>query len=262
MLFLISVVTLTNCDLLDDNRSTDYNLLPVEGKYLFKITEEYEHLNQESNPEIFLTLTTEKIYGCCNYGISTDCEITNKKVEIDILGIIMPDICLTALGPAGQIIRLPLSNKIYSLKLSGENFVDYYSVNITDSSISISEDSTNHTKPIISHFWRYPPNSFVYLFGSTFSDSSLARDFLDTLMQIVDIDEFEFPEYGEIPYPRISQGHYWDMPARYFYYNSEDDFEMIESILRNFKENYIKDKEGISIILQNWRGKAFRSWLL
>jgi hypothetical protein len=73
----------------------------------------------------------------------------------------------------------------------------------------------------------------------------LASIFLDTLKQVLNIDEFEFPQYGEIPYPKEPQGHYWDMPARYFYYNSEDDFKNIEDILRDFKGNYIKDKEGI-----------------
>ena len=256
IVIVIFVVSLINCDSLNNN------LLPVEGKILFEISEDYEQYNQESNPEIYLFLETEKIYGCCNYGISTVCNVTSKKVELDILGIVEPNVCLTACGPAGKRIHIPLSNKSYSFKISGDSFTDNYTIIVTDSSISLSGDSTRNTKPFIDLFWRYPPNSFVYLFGSTFEDSSLASIFLDTMRQVVNIDEFEFPQYGEIPYPKSSQGHYWDMPARYFYYNSEDDFNKIEDILRDFKNSYIQDKQGISITIQNWRNRKFQSWLL
>lgn len=253
---IIYSFSLINCSPFENN------LFPLEGRIFFKISEDYKQYNRENNPEIFLFLETEKIYGCCNYGISTDCDIDGRKIEVDILGINQPEVCLTAIGPAIARIHLPLSNKLYSLKISGDDFTNNYAVIVTDSSISVTGDSTVNTKPEIELFWRYPPNSFVYLYGSTFEDSSLANVFLDTLMQVIDIAEFYFPQYGEIPYPKSSQGHYWDMPARYFYYNSEDDFNKIEDILRDFKSIYIQDKQGISITIRNWRNRKFQSWLL
>ncbi|HPC35388.1 MAG TPA: hypothetical protein P5067_02060 [Candidatus Marinimicrobia bacterium] len=252
----ICLSSLINCS------PSENNLLPLEGRIFFKISEDYKQYNRESNPEIFLFMETEKIYGCCNYGIYTDCDIVGKKIVVNILGIDQPGVCLTAIGPAIARIHLPLSNKSYSLKISGDDFTDNYTVVVTDSSISVTGDSTVNTKPEIELFWRYPPNSFVYLYGSTFEDSSLANVFLDTLMQVIDIAEFYFPQNGEIPYPKSSMGHHWDMPARYFYYNSENDFDLIEEVLRVFKNNYIKDKVGIGITIKNWRNKQINSWLL
>jgi hypothetical protein len=64
---LITFLGLINCGFFDDNS----DLLPIEGRILFKVSEDYEQSDLESDPEIYLFLETEKIYGCCNYCIYT-----------------------------------------------------------------------------------------------------------------------------------------------------------------------------------------------
>ena len=71
-----------------------------------------------------------------------------------------------------------------------------------------------------------------------------------------------FPEYGQIPYPASSDGHYYEMPAKYFIYENERDFETAGEILRVYSNNIVSQYEGVGIKLINWKNKIYRSWLL
>ena len=49
---------------------------------------------------LFLNCYTEKIFGCSNYGIQSTYVLTENKITINFIQIVVPNICLTSLSPA------------------------------------------------------------------------------------------------------------------------------------------------------------------
>jgi hypothetical protein len=84
---------------------------------------------------------------------------------------------------------------------------------------------------------------------------------LSRLLKEVDLEEFHFPDYGEIPYPRSSEGHYYNAPARYFKYDTEEDFDRAGKLLESYAESITVNYQGVGISLANWKGRFFYSWL-
>ncbi len=235
---------------------------PIDGKLQFGISESYEKYDVPSPPQIFLNLKTEKIYGCVNYQISYTATIKNGTVDVRISGVTIPEICLTALGPATAKTSLDLSNGNYKLVLHSGDFSNTYNLSVSDRSISIDQSSYPETQPLYRLYWRYPQNSFVYMCGTLTEDSTICTDFLDTLKSKIDLQEFVFPDSGKIPYPTASDGHYYDMPAKYFYYKNETDFDKIGDIMKEYQDKYLQNKTGYGISVVNWMNKSYYSWLL
>ncbi|MDZ7796222.1 MAG: hypothetical protein U5N56_03875 [Candidatus Marinimicrobia bacterium] len=253
---VFACMLLTGCQEIGTN-----DLPPQEGKIVFGIGERHEEYGEVSDPLIHMFLSTEKIYPCCNYLIVTDHYVSGNNIEVEIRGIRVPEGCLTALGPANTSFFLPLSPQSYSLEITGADYTDHYTVEVTDSTLEISGDPTEHTVPARNRVRRYPPRSFVYLFGSLCADTVLSRQFLDTLRSVVEVEEFTFPANVDIPYQDSSSGYYCNMAARYFYYDTEEDFDRVGNVLRDFTLTRLTDKEGIGISVRNWRNRFFASWI-
>ena len=255
-IFATFIFIFLSCD------NSDYeNLEPIEGNIIFNIQEGYRNLYSISEPDIVLSMATEKIYPCFNWSIISETTIQGNKISINILGIYVPEMCLTALGPAKSVLFLDVPEGEYSLYFSYENVTDSYVLTITDSCVKITEDESQFTKTKFKLFWRYPPNSFAYLCGTTKGTSWICEDFLDTLLSKIHLEEFQFPDSGEIPYPRSSMGHHYDMPAKYFFYEKDEDFDKAGEILKSYTQNVIAQYSGVGISLINWKNKKYLSWL-
>jgi hypothetical protein len=259
LLVILISLTFSSCDILDSGSSS---LSPLDTKIDFKVIESYDNYETVSTPKIFIELVSEKIYGCSNYGIVTSYKIYDKTIEVNILGISKPSICLTALGPATGSIKLGEISGISEIKFIGSGFEDKYNLLISDSLIILDGKETSNTKPLINFAYRYPKNSFVYLCGTTFADTSLCQNFIDTLKSVIDLTEFHFTDIAVIPYPESSQGHYYDAKARFFYYKNESDFDKIEEVMKSFKESYFPTNNGVGLSIINWMNKKIYSWLL
>jgi hypothetical protein len=260
LLFLLfcaaAVVIFLRCDIFD---SAD--IRPIEGNIIFSIKEGYETYTSISEPRVMLSMATEKIYHCCNWSIISEITVMSNIILIDLLGIYVPELCLRAFGPATSTSFLPIPNGEYSLRFMYMNHIDRYMLTVTDSFVRITEEVSSFTEPEFTLFWRYPPNSFAYLCGTTTETSWICEDFLHTLIQEIDLEEFQFPDSGEIPYPLSSDGHYYDMPAKYFLYETDEDFEKAGDILQSYTETIIADYSGVGISLINWKNKEYYSWL-
>ncbi len=257
-LFIMFLLVFLSCDVFD---SPEKELKPIEGNIIFSVKEGYENYDSISEPGIMLSMATEKIYGCYNWSIISKIMVQGNKVLIDLLGVYVPEICLTALGPAISTSFLDISNGKYLLYFSSKNIIDRYVLTVTDSSIKITEDVSQFTKPKFELFWRYPPSSFAYLCGTTTETSWICEDFLDTLLSEINLKEFQFPDSGEIAYSRSSMGYYYDMPAKYFFYENEKDFDKAGEILKSYTQNVIIQYSGIGISLISWKNKKYLSWL-
>jgi hypothetical protein len=249
---------LSGCEFIQEEENGE--LIHLDSKIIFEVKEQHENYYEISDPEIYILLKTEKIYPCYNYSVATSLNIDRNRIDVAIHGIYIPEICLTALGPATGRIKLDIPVGIYRLFIRSTYFADEYSLIVESNSIRLEEVSSNNTRMEFSLYHRYPEKSFVYLCGTTLEDTALCRMFIDTVASVIDISRFEFPESGVIPYPEISQGYYYNMPAKYFIYQTESDYDRIDEILQSFKAAYIRDKQGIGISTVNWRNKTFFSW--
>ncbi len=256
-LFAMSLLLFLCCDIFD---SSEKELKPIEGNITFGIQEGYQVHDAISKPSIMLSMVTEKIYPCFNWSIISRIRVKNNEISIDFLGIYLPEVCATAVGPAKSTSFVDISEGEYLLYLSYKDITDRYVLILTDSSIEITEDTSQFTKPKLKLFWRYPANSFAYLCGTTTETSWICEDLLDTLLSEINLEEFQFPDSGEIPYPCSSMGHYYDMPAKYFFYEKDEDFDKAGEILKSYTQNVIKQRLGIGISLISWKNKRYLSW--
>jgi hypothetical protein len=259
IILIFILIILQGCGILDDDGDDNAELQPLEGSLVLEVREQYNSYNEVTDPVLYLLLRTEKIYPCYNYGIASSLQIDPGRIEITLYGVVAPDICLTALGPARSQIKLNIPDGTYQLIFRAAAFTDQYRLIINKSSVKIERVNSTNTSILHSLYHRYPEKSFVYLCGTTLEDTALCRMFIDTVAAVIKIDQFEFPETGVIPYNTASQGYHYNMPAKFFYYQSESDYDKIESIMKSFKDIYIRDKQGIGIQVTNWRNKTFNS---
>jgi hypothetical protein len=252
--FLASVFFVTHCSVAD--------LLPVEGKILFSVREIHRSYDCNCAPDITLTMTTEKSYSSLGYQIKIETFVSGGQIDLKILGIKPPEGArLPAFGPARAAKVLGLPEGTYNLNFYYKYAVDRYHLIVKADSLQVISTVPSFSEPEFALFWRYPMNSFVLLCGTTTETSWICDDFLFHLLKEVDLEEFHFPDYGEIPYPRSSEGYYYDAPARYFRYQTEDDFDKAGEVLRLYAESVTANYQGVGISLQNWRARFYYSWL-
>ncbi len=259
MCCLLIFLFIAGCEVNDNGGNT---LSTIDSKINFIVKESHDYYLSSSEPEIYLNLATEKIYGCCNFPIIADCNIKGNIITVNLSGINKSGICLTALGPATANLKLGQIEGDYILIIRSSYFSDNYNLSVNSSNINVSGAETNNTKPAKRNYQRYPENSMVYYCGTLTENSYLCQDFIDTLKTVIDITEFTFPENGEIPYGPAGGGHYYDAEPRYFYYQNDADFFAIEDVLKKFKSDYFPDNNGTGLNFLNWKNEQVMSWTL
>lgn len=263
IVLLTSCVLLNvHCDVFDTSDGEGGSVESVEGRVRFWIGEAYNHPTEAGDPSLMLFMTTEREYPCCNFSILNMISMSDGSIEVDLLGIYKPNICLTAIGPATSRSALYLAPGEYSLQFTLYGDVDEFSVTLTDSSISVVGDGSQFMTTAKSLVWRYPPQSFAYLCGTTTETSWICSDFLDSLVATGLFELYQFPDSGYIPYPESSAGHYYDMPALYFRYAEETDFEAGGAVLERYAKTTTCMHVGVGLSLINWRNRRYHSWLL
>jgi hypothetical protein len=207
-------------------------------------------------------MTTEKGYNNLGYQIKTEILFSGGQIDLKILGIKPPEgIILPALGPASASKVLDLREGAYTLNFYYEYAVDRYHLIVKADSLEVVSGVPSFSEPQFTVVWRFPANSLAFLCGTMTETSWICDDFLSRLLKEVDLEEIHFPSYGEIPYPRASEGHYYNAPARYFCYKTEEDLDRAGEILKAYSEDVISHYEGVSLWLQNWKNRFIRSWL-
>ncbi len=259
-LFLLLAVTA--CELLEPSGKS---IQPLDSKIDFAVVESYPNYDKPSKPLIYLMMKTEKYYPCMNYYLVTDFQKRGNEITVDVLGIGLDNICLTAFGPAGASIELDNLKGAYKLSFVNRpnNFTDSYNLIINDSLIMVDGKESKNTKPLYNFYWRHPENSFAYICNmQTAEDSLLCERFIDTLKSVINLKEFTFPAIGVNPYIGFEPPYNPETGMRYFRYNTEGDFDKIETIMKSFKQNYFPGNEGINLTIINWLNKKIESRLL
>ena len=136
----------------DDSADNAFNYLEVEY---------YEHFSS-SGREIFLNLKTLETFPCSNFQLEVNQNRSNNHLDIKVSDIQVPDVCITALGPATQTLSLGQTSFAPS-KLTlwvNENQHDV-SINIDKNTISVLPGNTfkDHLFFAFDSLMRIPDNT-------------------------------------------------------------------------------------------------------
>lgn len=144
VIFCILLILLLseNCDIFDSNK---LEKLPLEGNILFCATNA-ESPDTATYRKIKMSIVTEKTYPCANYSIVTRVSKHYNNITIALLYITVPEICLTALGPASTELLFNLKEGTYFLNFYAKEVTDKYELSVSDSTLTISEIESHFTK--------------------------------------------------------------------------------------------------------------------
>lgn len=93
-----------------------------------------------------LRLETVETFRCSNFSIVTEIEKEIQFMDIQILDIYAPDVCLTAIGPAIVWISVDLENPDYTLSFNNGQFLDTYRICLEGDSVIVEENDSHFTE--------------------------------------------------------------------------------------------------------------------
>jgi len=140
LMIIILLLLSVSCDKGDNG---DY--LPIESDILFTFRPDNTDGNSLTD-NIVLYLKTDEFYSCCNYEIVWNDEIISGVFNVNLRSIYVPEICLTALGPATTEIPWDFSTGEFNLSFTHVSAIDSYHVVISDSSIVVTPINTSFTR--------------------------------------------------------------------------------------------------------------------
>ena len=214
---------------------------------------------------LFLNCFTEKIYGCSNYGIQSTFVLTDNKITINFIQVIVPSICLTSLGPASTIIKLDgLPNKTYEIELNFGATKISGQLNVSASSFKATLPTQTKVQFVNPELGRVPNNT---IYGTVHyhvtSTTTTVQKFIDslqfygaasTLYPQGDYGNFQIESTGQIKQVQ-DPGYYF---TRYYIYNYSSNSAQLKSLVRRFGINY---PDSLLITLYTTKGETFYSWV-
>lgn len=213
---------------------------------------------------LILNCYTEKIFDCSNYGIKSSFVVTNDKITINFTELIIPNICLTSLGPATTIINLEtLTNKIYELELNIGSSKISGQLDVTTGSFKATLPVQSKIQFINPDLKRVPQNTIygTVHYHST-ATSSLVQKFIDTLQILGAVQTTYSPgDYGNFQIEANGQikqtqdvGYYF---TRYYIFNYTNNSTQLKDLVKRFGVNY---GSLLLVTLNTTRGETFYSW--
>jgi hypothetical protein len=234
-------------------------LVPLDGRLWFDIEERCEFRDSTVVPVFVLVLETELVYPRCCFHIIAEPRVSDGTVTVLVQGV-YTDGHLRAGGRATCRTDLALDLGRHTFNFLYRGKLDRYVVNVKDDRIDISTGANSFTKPKHHRIWRFPPRSFACFCGTLAEESWICEDFLYKLTSALRLDEIRAEPSGKWPYPREWEGHYYDMPPRYFRYKRESDFDLAGEILRAYSVRVVKGRLGCTIWFR-WFERSFPSML-
>ena len=248
--------------LLSCNKQGEENISRIDSKINIRMV---ETITASPRTLQFYCVTTRN-YPCYNYPIYVESLQSSNIIDISFKGVIENDLCFTAIGPATAVIDLgALSNGKYRLNLSngkvkrsGELIVssDGYTVNFgKNSGISFSNTP----------LYKIPEHTIWGIIGYHNKETSpLVQKFLNELMNLDAkktkytpgyYNDFVIDKNGEITYPGVLWGYWFDQP---FIFTYSGNIANIEQLIKQFAHNH---KEQMNIMLNTDKGEKFMSWM-
>lgn len=248
-----------NCS---DSTSPELNFERIDSKLNIVLREE---LTSESR-NLILNCRTERIYPCFNYGIDYNVVKGAKNFKVGFSKIVMPQICLTALGPAGCSINLgSLADGQYNLELEVNDKTEIAQLVISENTYQVDHQPGLNFKFENSKLNRIPR---FLIWGSVgyINDSltSVVNTFIDSL-QILGAHQVQLLP-GDYWYFKIdAQGNlippeYHGYPSiKMFAYNFNGSLDELKEFIYSYSSRYYNK---LYISLSDWRGEVIYGWAM
>ncbi len=251
--FLITLFVLFNS--CSDSTSPKDDVEQIDSKILINLREELSPQGRN----LMLDCQTEKIYPCFNFGIMNNVVQKSNLFKIKFLGIFVPEICLTALGPARCYINLgQLNDGNYSLSLEVNGQVISAQLTVSKNVYKINYQQNPHFAFKNPELYRVPDN-LIWGWIDYYDDSLsvVADSFLDSL-QILGAQtvQLEKGDYGFFKVDSLNNLIFSGFPKRTFAYKYEDTLEEIQELIFRY---YFP---SIQISLSDWRGAVIYNWVI
>ncbi len=244
---------LSACDLMTETQ-------PLRSGVVFALTDGYD-LNgtAQGEPVPYLSIRTERQYGCMNYPLLTTVHRSGSTTTLDIEGVRMGGECLTMVGPALFRTALPLPAGRSTLVLRAAGTEDTYAVSVSDSTIEVSPAAGTVSRTEVPRSWRVPRNTFAAR-----CDLSVARignpvarcaAFHDSLAVLAGIDRFVFGSAATPPSPPFDTGSAAVHTAVYRY-AADAVLGDADALLRRM----VRNDSGFYLSVRTWRNERRLSW--
>lgn len=255
-LFLSS---LSGCQ--DKGTGSNYDYQPIESRINIQL---FVPLPDSVN--LTLNCATEEYYPCCNYGLVYNLNRVGRSASVNFIGIAVPNICLTAFGPA--TCRVPftsVSPGSYDLTFVVRGSSHAFKLAVSDTSYAVSGTDTDDVafvKPVLMRIprgtvWGYIgyPSPTVAPLVQSFLDSARALGCQAVRLPGGDYYYFSIDSEGNIVFSG-DHGYYF-MKEFIFSYSGAP--ASIEGLITRYGKAY---GDSLSIALLDTRGNVFYSWVL
>lgn len=262
---IVIVLLLSSCNFFD---SDDVSEPPVnEPSEIFKEGIIIWIIEQTAGPELRLMLRTK---GEFNY-TSIDFEVVDDYIdseftrEIIINGILEHPEWRPRSELAQATSHVPFFDIEGELNLIIRDgpFTDSFNVNITEEKVDISILDTTFTEVAYDRYYRRPPNSMFFSCGTIEAKKHLCEELHELMKAEANLREFQFPDDGEIPYPKQSVEDFeYNAAIRFYLYDSSEDYRHAGQLLVDFADENGISNEDNWLFVVNWQELAYSSYYM
>lgn len=249
----------TNCD---DAVSDNKEYTAIDSRINIKQSEELS----VDKRDLYLYCSTERIYGCINYGIDYYVIKGANSFKIKFNSVVISDICLTALGPASCRIKLgELIEGTYNLNIEVNGKAELAILTVTNNSYKITHTPGFDFKFERTDLKRVPDNliwgSIGYINDSL---TNVVNAFIDSLkilgavpvnLSAGDYGFFKIDSSGNMVPPE-----YHGYPfIKMYLFDYQNDLEDLKALITRTQQQYVNQ---IYISCYTWQGDVFYGWTL
>lgn len=148
----LATTLLAGCDVFGGNaQPLD---LEREGTVPLEFSAGQFYVDESGEPALALGLRSEERFGCANHQIVTQVRRWEELLEVEVLGVDDPGICLTANGFAFATIALPVDRDRLRLRFHNGGQLDTATLVFTADSVRVVEATGGASKPAAPAFAR------------------------------------------------------------------------------------------------------------
>lgn len=266
-LYVLSVLLLavaSACEILPTQTDQGYrDKIPIDTTLVIT---PWEVLSSDG-PSLEFRVRTERIYGCFNYYITHRVKRRpSQAIEITFLSVAVPEICLTALGPATATIQIgQLASGEYPVPV----VVNWNRIParllVTTEAYEVVDGTGPWTRFEPRMRRRVPEGAIWGLAGYARAEqAALVEAFEDSLRSLGARERSYAP--GEYGYFEVGSGGTIETPASHGYYFARaflfeygGDLGALRDLVKRFAKAH---PDWPSIRVFDWRGGAHYSWVL
>ncbi len=249
---LIALTAGAGCSLLTD-------VEPLESGVQFTVMDGYD-LNGTAQgvPAPYLSIATEKIYGCMNYPLQATVARSGSTTTVEIGGVRKVDMCLTATGPATFRTRLELASGTSTLVIRGAGAQDRYQVTASDRlEVAPAAGAISHT--LVPRSWRVPHNTFAarceWVPPTVALPAARCAAFQDSVAALAGVTRYLFGAEATPPTPPFRFADPSTEERAYAYLD-----ETAVSLAQGLVQRLARRDSAFYLSLRTWRNEYYPVW--